>query len=391
MPADTEPARTPGPHPMIRNHPTAGFQFLNRGAALVGVVAAALPGGIASGDVLDGIADRDNTIYADDSGDNSNGQGDFVFAGTQASQGFARRALVRFDVSAIPAGATVNSAAVSLRLSHTIAGPELIAMHRLAADWGEGASDAPGQEGGGTPAAPGDATWNSAFHPATPWLALGGDFEIAISAVTPVDDIATYTWTGAGLAADVQAWIDGAAPNHGWVFKHADELSNATAKRLQSRQNPQAAQRPRLVVDYTLPCGNIAGFCSSSPNSTGQAALLAASGPPSVSGGSLDFVASPVPNQPGIVYFGGGQVNGGAGTPFGNGLRCVNAGATSVHRLPVSVAVGNQLSATLDFSVQPGANVLAGSVWYFQAWYRDPAAGGSGFDLSDALTVTFCP
>jgi hypothetical protein len=350
-----------------------------------------LPSGAARADVLDVGADHDNTVYADGSGENSNGQGDFIFAGLQASQGFQRRALIRFDVAAIPAGATVTSATITLRLSLTIAGPEPVAVHRVTADWGEGASDAPGQEGGGAPAAPGDATWQSAFHPTTPWLVPGGDFEAAVSAVTVVDGIAFYSWTGPGLAADVQAWIDGAAPNHGWIFKHADELTNATAKRFQSRHNSATDQRPRLVVEYAPPCGGVVGFCSSSPNSTGQAALLSVAGPPSVSGGPLDFTAAPVPDQPGIVYFGGGQVNGGAGIPFGNGQRCVNSGGAGVFRLPVAVASGNQLVCTLDFGSAPGTNVVAGSVWHFQAWYRDPAAGGAGFDLSDGLTVTFCP
>ena len=32
-----------------------------------------------------------------------------------------------------------------------------------------------------------------------------------------------------------------------------------------------------------------------------------------------------------------------------------------------------------------------GSVWNFQAWFRDPTAGGSNFDLSDSLQVIFAP
>ncbi|MDP6538973.1 MAG: DNRLRE domain-containing protein, partial [Planctomycetota bacterium] len=221
--------------------PSALPHALRRAACLA---AALWPCTSARADVLDTVADRDNTIYADGAGDHSNGQGDFVFAGTQASKGLARRALVRFDLGAIPAGATVNSAEVFLRLSHTIAGPEPIAAHRLAEDWGEGASHAPGQEGGGTPAAPGDATWMSAFHPSTPWLLAGGDFDPNESAVTVVDDIATYSWTGAELVADVQAWIDGAAPNHGWIFKHADELACVLIEPVQS-------SNPRLDVgDY---------------------------------------------------------------------------------------------------------------------------------------------
>ena len=39
-----------------------------------------------------------------------------------------------------------------------------------------------------------------------------------------------------------------------------------------------------------------------------------------------------------------------------------------------------------------GAGQLtAGSTWNFQAWFRDPAAGGTAFNLSDGVELTFAP
>jgi hypothetical protein len=35
--------------------------------------------------------------------------------------------------------------------------------------------------------------------------------------------------------------------------------------------------------------------------------------------------------------------------------------------------------------------ILAGSVFNFQLWYRDPGGGPQGFNLSDAIELTFCP
>ena len=36
--------------------------------------------------------------------------------------------------------------------------------------------------------------------------------------------------------------------------------------------------------------------------------------------------------------------------------------------------------------------ITAGSTWNFQLWYRDPAAGGAGSNLSNGLQVVFaCP
>ena len=53
------------------------------------------------------------------------------------------------------------------------------------------------------------------------------------------------------------------------------------------------------------------------------------------------------------------------------------------------------MSFSADYTQPPmdaGSGMITpGSFWYFQAWYRDPAAIGAGFNLSDALSVRFCP
>jgi hypothetical protein len=49
----------------------------------------------------------------------------------------------------------------------------------------------------------------------------------------------------------------------------------------------------------------------------------------------------------------------------------------------------------LDFTQPPAGGgpgqIEPGSTWNFQLWYRDPAGGGSGFNLSDALSAPFTP
>jgi hypothetical protein len=49
------------------------------------------------------------------------------------------------------------------------------------------------------------------------------------------------------------------------------------------------------------------------------------------------------------------------------------------------------LSHALDFGNPPALSgqITAGSTWHFQAWFRDPGAGGAFFDLSNGLTITF--
>src|SRR5437870_4427463 len=70
-------------------------------------------------------ASADNTIYQDNT-DNSNGAGQNLFAGnTGATSGNSpRRALLKFDLSTIPAGALVTSASLSLVVNRTQAGNE---------------------------------------------------------------------------------------------------------------------------------------------------------------------------------------------------------------------------------------------------------------------------
>ena len=43
----------------------------------------------------------------------------------------------------------------------------------------------------------------------------------------------------------------------------------------------------------------------------------------------------------------------------------------------------------LSISIAGGVNL--GDRKYYQFWYRDPAGGGAGFNLSDGLSATFCP
>ncbi|MDE0893005.1 MAG: hypothetical protein OSB14_12545, partial [Planctomycetota bacterium] len=57
---------------------------------------------------------------------------------------------------------------------------------------------------------------------------------------------------------------------------------------------------------------------------------------------------------------------------------------------PVSTGSGSAQRA-LDMTASPLSNVQAGDTHHFQLWYRDPAAGGANYNLTDALEITFCP
>lgn len=193
---------------------------------------------------------KDSTVYAEDS-TLSNGSGEHIISGDNGSA-FPRRGLVAFDIAAfVPAGATVDSVELTLTLSHTSvgAGARSISLHRLLADWGEGSSDAEGNEGGGAPAQAGDATWTFRFFDTDSWSVAGGDFVPAASAARVVNEIGVYAWRSDGMRDDVQAWLDAPSSNFGWMLVGEEGIPQ-TAKRFDSVQRTTPASRPTLTVYY---------------------------------------------------------------------------------------------------------------------------------------------
>jgi len=196
---------------------------------------------------------KDNTLYQHSSGSLSNGAGSYFFVGA-TNKGERRRAVIAFDIAGVvPAGATIASAVLSLNMSRTEAGASGIQLHRVLADWGEGDSDAPNEEGSGTSPAPGDATWVHRFFDRDRWATLGGDASDITSGGAVVDSLGRYSWgSTARMVADVQIWLDDTPNNFGWLIQ-GNETSEKTAKRFDSKENPIEENRPLLVVEYTLP------------------------------------------------------------------------------------------------------------------------------------------
>jgi hypothetical protein len=153
----------------------------------------------------------------------------------------------------------------------------------------------------------------------------------------------------------------------------------------QNSPNGIASGRARVYSSNIVSCGGISSYCVAGPNSISGAGMsIAGVGTASVS--SLFFLnASGGPaGQFGVFYYGPNQVN----IPFGEGTRCVGG---QVIRLPaIQIGSGGTANILLDFASLP-VPITANSTWNFQYWYRDPAAGGTGFNLTDALHITFCP
>ena len=218
---------------------------------VVGITAATLSTGLQA-DSVEIVADRDNTLFESDDGGLSSGAGRHFYAGriNFEENGFVeRRGILHFDVSGIPTGATVVSASVRVQVTRVPPAPPLdlpFGLHRCLADWGEGSSSSFG--GAGVAAATDDATWIHTFHPGGTWTNPGGDFDAVASGTATLGQTGSYTFTGAGLAADVQSWIDG-GDNDGWIMI-GDVSEPRTVRQFASREATIASQRPTLIVEW---------------------------------------------------------------------------------------------------------------------------------------------
>lgn len=195
----------------------------------------------------------DTTLYSE-SDALANGAGQHLFAGATGAIDL-RRALLRFDVAAaLPTGATITGVELELTMSKSNAGATSVTLHRLTQDWGAAGSDAPANEGQGTTALTGDATWGYRFFATDTWTTNGGDFVASASASTLVGGLGNYVWgTTPALVADVQSWLDGGVDDRGWIVL-GDEGGDQSSKRFDSVDNPTPANRPHLKITFDPPC-----------------------------------------------------------------------------------------------------------------------------------------
>ena len=135
-----------------------------------------------------------------------------------------------------------------------------------------------------------------------------------------------------------------------------------------------------------------AGFCESAANSVGSGARIGYRRSASLSANDFRVrVEGAVPGETGLFFY----AASGAQLPFGDGFLCVGAPRLRIGP-PLTISASGSRQLQLDFQAAPFASgpgqVSAGTTWYFQFWYRDPAGpGGSGINLSDGLRVTWCP
>ncbi len=145
-------------------------------------------------------------------------------------------ALLRFDVSSIPPGATVSAASLQV----------------YAAGWG-GSNISLGAYAVLRSVNLCQATWNLA-QASSPWGLPGCNHTTSDRSATPQSTLTTSgigKWYSLDVSALVQSWASGALANNGLLLRQT--LSNNYAFVFASANNATIAQRPMLVVTLTSP------------------------------------------------------------------------------------------------------------------------------------------
>ncbi len=156
-----------------------------------------------------------------------------------------------------------------------------------------------------------------------------------------------------------------------------------------SVSTPGGSDIASIVLLYDpAPCTAPTNYCFSVPGTHGLSATLAAQGSTSLAAADFALLVEDArPNVFGFVFQGTGEVQ----VPLGDGFLCV--GADQARYAPITVDGSGSALFPIDYAAPPlpAAQILPGSSWNFQFWYRDASPTGAGSNLTDAVAATFCP
>jgi len=137
------------------------------------------------------------------------------------------------------------------------------------------------------------------------------------------------------------------------------------------------------------PCANFGAAGRGCANSVvPQGGQLLSSGAASLSGDTWVLQASGMPNSTALYFQGTTQQNGGNGTAFGDGVRCV--GGTIVRLgTKTNVAGASQYPEPGNLSISVKGGVMTPGLRTYQVWYRNSAAfcTPSTFNLTNGWQV----
>ena len=145
------------------------------------------------------------------------------------------RSTLRFNLASVPSRSQILHASLFLYLERTSSAlATSVDVHRLTQTWND------------------QASWNR-YDGTNPWARPGGDFDTAVASTAPAGTMAPrkLTWQTTSL---VQEWVNGAAPNHGFLLKQAGEATNNRLSFV-SAESIYEDKVPKLHVTYAQRIG----------------------------------------------------------------------------------------------------------------------------------------
>jgi hypothetical protein len=160
--------------------------------------------------------------------------------------------------------------------------------------------------------------------------------------------------------------------------------------------------QPASVTEYCFgdgsgtacPCGNASavGAKEGCQSSLGTGGKLVTGGIARITNDTFTLQGSRMPNSSTLYFQGTTQAGGGAGTVFGDGLRCANG---SVVRLGTKTNVNGSSSYPEggDTPVSIKGALTAGVTRTYQVWYRNaaPFCNVETFNLTNGASVVWAP
>jgi len=149
------------------------------------------------------------------------------------------RALLQFDLSTIPAGATITGATLRLQAT-SVSGSFDINVYEITQAWDEGTGN------GGADA----ANWDDR-QDGVEWTTSGGGsndggtFDSTIHDTFNATTTGTHTWD---ISALVQDWVDGSKTNNGVILGSPDSGNETVIY-----DSSEGTTPPELVITYTVP------------------------------------------------------------------------------------------------------------------------------------------
>lgn len=192
-------------------------------------------------DTLTVSASTDTWILAENPDANFDGDSHGLGAGMN-SHGSPMRAMFKFDLSAIPANATITAVSVTVdEIKESSLASTDYELHRILQSWTAAEATWNNRTTG--------ATWSSpGLGPDTDYISTTSDtITAAVGALGPH----TFNTTD-NLVADVQAWVNDPSKNNGWFFKATTE-SGQNGRRWGSTTTAQfsAGDAASLTITYT--------------------------------------------------------------------------------------------------------------------------------------------